>query len=427
METKKLFLVALASVCMMSSAVAEIHTQKRYVEVGVDLSLAAMQNAFAITDIMVKDLVIDFTKLANDLPSYGLVANVGFDAKTYFNVDFNKWGFGVFAQTTGNFSLGMSKDIFTFLGEGIKIGDSSVTSVNMGLETYAEVGVPIKAKIGKITVRATPSLYVPLVYVPQPNATITVNNNADGSIEAVASADFALYSLVDLSSAFEGGTFSGVEGILNQLQSMDIPSTILNKGGIDLNATVEYALNQGLDLGVYTHIPIKPAHLDYKTSGNVTFTASVNPLLNSLLGGGSLSYSFDGPTFSGIQCSTVDYAVNRPFRLGAEVAWRPFSKNWFTLTGSAGIAATNPFGADFDWATSLYPEYSVSADVTLVYVFGFNATSSYINHMFTQSLGFKLNLRLLELDVSIASSSADFLKSWTLAGATAYAGVKFGF
>jgi outer membrane protease len=146
-----------------------------------------------------------------------------------------------------------------------------------------------------------------------------------------------------------------------------------------------------------------------------------------LLGGGSLSYSFDGPTFSGIQCSTVDYAVNRPFRLGAEVAWRPFSKNWFTLTGSAGIAATNPFGADFDWATSLYPEYSVSADVTLVYVFGFNATSSYINHMFTQSLGFKLNLRLLELDVSIASSSADFLKSWTLAGATAYAGVKFGF
>ena len=66
METKKLFLVGLASLCMMSTAVAEIHPQKRYVEVGVDLSLAAMQNAYTITDIMVKDLVIDLTKLIAD-------------------------------------------------------------------------------------------------------------------------------------------------------------------------------------------------------------------------------------------------------------------------------------------------------------------------------------------------------------------------
>lgn len=428
MKTKKLFLAALASVCMMGTAVAEIHPQKRYVEVGVDLSLAAMQNACTITDIMVKDLVIDLTKLAQDLPDYGFAANVGANAKTYFNMDFNKWGFGVFAQVSGNFNLGLSKDIFTFLGEGIQVGEEVVTSVNMGLESYAEVGVPVKAKVGKLTIRATPSVYVPLVYVPQPNATITVSNNYDGSITAVASADFAMYSVVDLSSAFAGGSFSGVDGILDELKGIDIQSTLLNKGGIDLNATVEYAFSKGFDLGVYAHVPLKPATLDYKTSGNVSFTASVNPILNNLIDGGELSYSFDGPTFSGIQCSTVNYAVNRPFRLGAEVAWRPFKgKDWFILTGSAGVAATNPFGEDFDWSKSLYPEYSVSADLTLAYVFGFNATSSYLNHMFTQSFGVKLNLRLVELDVSVASSSADFLKSWMLAGATAYAGIKVGF
>lgn len=428
METKKLFLVGLASLCMMSTAVAEIHPQKRYVEVGVDLSLAAMQNAYTITDIMVKDLVIDLTKLAQDLPDYGFAANVGVDTKAYFNMDFNRWGLGVFAQVTGNFDLGLSKDIFTFLGEGIQVGDQNVTSVSMGLESYAEVGVPIKAKVGKVTIRATPSVYVPLVYVPQPNATITVTNGYDGSITAVASADFAMYSFVDLSSAFAGGSFSGFDGILDELKAIDIQSTLLNKGGIDLNATIEYAVTRAFDLGVYAHVPIKPATLDYKTSGNVSFTASVNPVLNSLIGGNGFSYSFDGPTFSGIQCSNVSYAVNRPLRLGAELAFRPFNgKDWFILNASAGVAATNPFGQDFDWATSLYPEYSVSADVTLAYILGFNATTSYINHMFTQSFGVRVNLRLVEVDVSVASSSADFLKSWMLAGATAYAGVKFGF
>ncbi len=428
MKTKKLFAIALASILTVATVNAEINPSKRYVEIGLDLSLAAMQNAFRITDIMKKDLVIDLTELSRQLPDNGFSANLGMDTKAYISFNFKKFGFGAYAQVTSNFALGLSKDIFVFLGEGFSAGQESTTAVSTGLEAYAEVGVPVRLKFGNWTVKATPAVYVPVIYIPQPTASITVKAEDDGTINATANADFAIYSIVDTSSAFAGGTFTGFEGILSQLQQLDISSTIFGMGGFDLGVNLDYAVSSSFDLGAYAHIPIKPAELNYKTSGNVTFTASVDPILTGLTQNGSLNYSFEGPTFSGIQTSQVAYAVNRPFRLGAELAWRPFGgKNWFVLNASGGVAATNPFGEDFNWKTSLYPEYEVSADLTLFYVLGLTAKSSYRDRMFSQSVGVRINMRILELDVTVGSSSADFLKSWYLAGASAYAGIRLGF
>ena len=49
------------------------------------------------------------------------------------------------------------------------------------------------------------------------------------------------------------------------------------------------------------------------------------------------------------------------------------------------------------------------------------------NEVFCQSVGIMLNLRVLELNVAVASQSADFLKSFQLAGLGAKVGVRVGF
>ena len=189
-----------------------------------------------------------------------------------------------------------------------------------------------------------------------------------------------------------------------------------------------------LDVGLYTRVPIKPASLNYSTSGTVTYKASVDPLLDSYTSGNSVTYKTEGPDYGeGITFSELSdgYAVNRPLRLGMETAWRPFGK-WCTFRSLLGFAARNPFGDDFSWSTSVYPEYNLGVDLRFLYVFGFNFASSYKQQVFIQSAGLAFNFRVFELDVDVASTSAgysfdSFLKSWQISGLQAKVGVRVGF
>lgn len=53
--------------------------------------------------------------------------------------------------------------------------------------------------------------------------------------------------------------------------------------------------------------------------------------------------------------------------------------------------------------------------------------SSRENEIFCQSVGFMFNFRVLELNVAVASQSADFLRSFQLAGLGVKTSVKLGF
>ena len=112
--------------------------------------------------------------------------------------------------------------------------------------------------------------------------------------------------------------------------------------------------------------------------------------------------------------------------MGLEAAWRPFGK-WLTFRPKFALAARNPFGEDFDPKYSMFPEYSLSAEMRLLYILGLDFCTSYINQVYSQQFGLALNLRIAELDVKVATSGADFAKTWSLTGAQVMAGVRVGF
>jgi len=323
--------------------------------------------------------------------------------------------------------MGISKDFFDLLGNGNEIGEDIVTAVNVGMEMYMEVGTPIKFKIGKLGIKVVPSYFIPLVYMPNPDATITVSTDSSGNMKAVGTADFAIYSAVDMGMLFDTNfNFLGTEALLANLSDNSNILDIFRLGGTDLNAEVEYPVFRSLDVGVYTRVPVVPGRLSHVTTGTATYSATMSPVLNYLADSSSGLYSTDGPNFAGVSFGDDTYLVNRPFKLGVEGAWRPFGK-WCTFRPLIGFGARNPFGEDFSWKTSVYPEYNLGVDMRFFYVLGLNFATSYYNEVFAQKAGLVLNMRVLELDVAVASTSSSFIKSWQLSGLQAVVSVKLGF
>lgn len=425
---KKVSILFIAVFLSASCCFAEMYPTSRYFEFGVDATLDADQNALTVPEIFTKDIVIDLTALADSMDDSGMTVNAAGDASLFFNANFGKkFGLGFFFDIDASARMGVSKELFDFLGHGNEIDKPVVTSVNAGLEAYLEVGTSVDFKVRKLGFHFTPSYFIPLVYMPQPAATITATSAADGTITVVGDADFAIYSLVNLGSVFDSEfNFLGMNGIINSLSDMDSIWGMLACGGADLSASVEYPLFRSLDVAVYTRIPIVPGRLNYVTTGSASYSVSVDPILDSYVNSGSVSSTTDGPTFSDVAFGEGSYSVNRPFRLGLEGAWRPFG-SWCTFRPLLGMAARNPFGDDFSWKSSVYPEYSLSADMRFFYVLGLNLTTAYRDEIFLQGIALTLNFRVLELDVSVASSSSSFAKSWLVSGLKANVGIKMGF
>ena len=69
---KKSLLLFLTFTLFSSALSAELYKPSRIVDVGIDAQFGASQNVTGITDLLVKDLVINFTEIANSLDDDGL-------------------------------------------------------------------------------------------------------------------------------------------------------------------------------------------------------------------------------------------------------------------------------------------------------------------------------------------------------------------
>ena len=411
----KRLLCTIAVLCLtLGSAFAELYPSSRFVELGVDASFSAGQNALGITDVFTKDLVIDL----NDLAKRDFKLNFGFAPGFHFNVNIK--GLGVGLQTDLDFHTNFTIDqaLFKFLAEGNELNESQTIGMSANLESFLTTSIPVKFKIGKLGFKVVPTYFIPIAYLPDPRAQVTYTTNEDGTVRAEAVASFDLYTAFDASTVFaDNSSMPELSEILREAKN----------GGFDLSAVVEYALFDFLDVGGYLNMPIYPGTLGHHTYGNATLNFEMVGLLDWATSDPKPEKPFDDPEmyWSDLQYDENGYKVNRPLKFGIEAAWRPIGK-WLVVHPKLGVAAKNPFGSDFS-IKSLYPEYSLSADMTFVYVFGFNLTTAYEDHVFSHNLGLRLNTRIFELDLNIGTSNSDFLRSFSLGGLQAQVGVKIGF
>ncbi len=416
MKTKKIVL-AVATFFVSASVFAELRKPNRYFEIGVEAEAGASNNYFSTNEFMVKDLVIDLKKIADEIPSGGWKAEVLDKEKAFINLNISeRFRLGFFTGLDVSGSVNIGKELFDFLGNGFTGGSKSV-KLSGHFDAFLDAGVSFRTKIREFGVTISPAYYVPLIYMPSTTATASWSSDSSGKLKANVQANVKVYSAVDMRRWTEKNDF---DENANPSLNDEIQSALKN-GGFDLSLAVEHPIfGQWLEVGGFARIPILPGTLDYEMSRTVSAHVSTDGFLKILTDDDELEKEFDSGTAT---YSKTSHKVYRPLRFGAEAAFRPFGR-WFTLRPMGALVMRSPYDGD---EREIFPEYSLSATASLFNVLSLTVGTAYLNQVFVHSALFALNARVLELDLGIALRGGDFLKSFQGTGTSACIGVKIGF
>lgn len=403
---KKLLTTFLA-ITTASLISAELYKPHRFVEVGVTATAGASNNYFSATDYLHKEVVVDLRKIAEEMPEDGLYLDTLVQTQAFINFNFGqRFRLGLFTGIEGSGGLNIEKDLFDLLGKGYSVGETKNIAIKGHGDVFATAGLSYATRIGSFGIKITPTYFVPIAYVADASATVSVTNTESGAIRASAYAPVDIYTVIDMEHVKDDGV------------TAEQINEAAKNGGIDLSLAIEKPLFNSLDVGVFTRIPIVPGTLKHKMTANVYAYYTENNLLGYL---DETEESEHDHGVDDIVYTSGSYKAHRPFRLGAEAAWRPFG-NLLTFRPEVAVAARNPYSQDMQ----IYAEYSFGAELSLFNIIGINASTAYQNQVFVQSLGLMLNIRLLEIDAGASLRGADFANSFNYTGFGAFISVKAG-
>lgn len=413
--TFKRAIAAGALIAAAAAASAELRKPARYVEVGVESAAGASNSYFSAKEFMVKDLVIDLGKVASEMGSGGWKAEFFDREKVFLNVNAGeKFRLGLFAGVDAGGYLNIGSELFDFLGSGYRVGESKSVELNGYVDVFADAGVSIRTKIRDFGVTITPAYYVPLIYMPSTTATANFTSDASGRMVGSAEADLRMYSAVDMSR------WLGKDGSKDDPEVTEQVQEALKNGGFDLSLAVEHPIfGQWLEVGGFARIPILAGKLNYEARRTVRANISTDGLLK-VLDDQSPEKEFDTGSW---EFSEGGHKVWRPFRIGAEAAFRPFGR-WFTLRPMAALVVRDLYTSG---SRVFYPEYSLDATASLFDVLSLTLGTAYLNRAFVHSAVLAINARIIEIDAGIGVRSPSFTKSFMGSGLSASLAVKMGF
>ena len=407
----KKVLSIICALCIVTFAFAEIDPPHRYFEIGTEVHVGVSNNWFSVPDFFQETLVVDLNKMADNLSS-GLTLDALLDARVNVAINGGKvFRMNIFAGAYGQGMVNISQEMLEFLANGNANTPNNTITAKLGtdINAYVEAGVRFQSIIKKLGISVTPTVFVPVAYVPQVVATGKVEPQEDGSMIATGKADIKAYSVVPL----------------NDPTNIDI-NALLKDIGVDFSIGAQYAIFPSLDVGLEVlHIPALAASLRNETSFVASADYKVNPVLNSATGG------TDGKYFEGsYEMSEITYTtltepkkIRRPIEAVLMTEWRPFGE-WFDVNGSAGYV----FGENHNF------KFAVGAGFHLLrmsklggHMLDFNIKSGYQDRIWTQQAQLIWNLRALELEFNVSSRSSNFLSSFTGTGLGAGFGLRIGF
>lgn len=409
----KKILSIICALCIVTFAFAEIDPPHRYFEIGTEVHVGVSNNWFSVPDFFQETLVVDLNKMADNLSS-GLTLDALLDARVNVAINGGKvFRMNIFAGAYGQGMVNISQEMLEFLANGNANTPNNTITAELGtdINAYVEAGVRFQSIIKNLGISVTPTVFVPVAYVPQVVATGKVEPQEDGSMIATGKADIKAYSVVPL----------------NDPTNIDI-NALLKDVGVDFSIGAQYAILPSLDVGLEVlHIPALAASLRNEASFSLNADYKVNPVLNSAMG----DTDTDGKYFEGsYEMSEITYTtltepkkIRRPIEAVLMTEWRPFGE-WFDVNGSAGYV----FGENHNF------KFAVGAGFHLLrmsklggHMLDFNIKSGYQDRIWTQQAQLIWNLRALELEFNVSSRSANFLSSFMGTGLGAGFALRVGF
>lgn len=394
-NSRRAFVVILCALCFAGLSFAEdLYPQKKFFELAFSVDAGVSNNSYPIFDFLKKDLTLDLKGLAKKIPSRGLMVNGHVESPLFaMNINArNGFHLGIVVGVDAFGLTRIDKSLVAALGNGFNGGAGGGGTGYADAFVYAGIDVSVKLK-NELRLTFEPKIFVPVLHANLKNLTAGFSNSR-GRITAQLKGQASVYtSLLDIGG--DSVQFDFAE--------------IVRSMGFDLGFAAEAPLKYDprVQIGGYIRIPIYPGTLLHHQifDFDVDFDAD---LTNAFTGNGFSPTSNNKNKTSG---GAVKYRISRPFKIGAEIAWRPFG-SWFTFRALLGLGLRYPYTHDI----VAYPDFRVSVSVVGINTFGAKLTTGYMNQVFFHELDFMIDARVIELHFAASAQSADFLKSFTGAG-----------
>lgn len=386
-------------------AISWADKSRRIFELGFDVNIAASNNYIGLTDLMTETLVIDLDQISKDLSSSGFRVAAEGGADFFMNLNLKKLQLGLFTNIQGTGFSSLPGSLFELLAEGNEIDKAYKGDLQMwgdlNLEMGANVASKIETPIGPIQIKIEPVYYMPLLHLHKPTASYMFETKNDGTVVATGIAEIPIYSVISLENIDGSVDIGGAVG------------TLFSSGGLDLSVTGDYQLFPFLSVGAtLTQVPIVPARMKNRSLLKAKFSVETLSVLESIDSGDPFTTTEN----SEFIYDSEDIMFIRPLKFGTHAAYQPFGK-LLTVTPNLGLG----------YYDSLFMEFGLEGKLNLANIFIFSLSTAYEDLVWKEQIGFVLNFRVVELHLLVGSYSPSFLKSFTLAGAGATLGMRFGF
>ncbi len=402
---KKLVTSILASIVFLSSIFADFF-DARFFEIKVDVPASVTNNTFMLADFLQEEVVIDFTKIAKDMPSQGFNVITVLDPSLGFNVNILgvHAGMSLGLETYGKVTW--DKDFFSFAGLGNQLYEELNFTVSTEADLFLHLDTNAGFKVGNFHVGLTPTLFFPLVHLVTEDSGFTVSNDENGKLSLSVNQQAALYTFITVNDLIN----------LRQFEWNKLFAAI----GFDLGGTVSIPLNSTSTITGNIRIPMVPGHLKYRTSASYEW--DLDKEIQSFTSEGLPSFNTN---INFAPEEEVNFYINRPFKLDVLGEFTPVG-NFFLLSTGLGFGVRNPFAknqSEVEW----YPEYYLGGTLRLLGLLSTGISTEYTDQIFKHSLSVKLNLRVVEVDAGVSFAGSSMATSFRGAGFAAFATVYCGF
>lgn len=419
----KKLLLSLTIITFISTLLfAERSWNDRIFEFNVQGSTLVSNNLFGIEDIAKETVVIDFTKIANDMKKRNKDFNetISMDMDVGFKLDIPKgliFGGTAGAQLYESFTIG--RELFYFLGYGNELNQD----ITIPFTGYGDIFVYTKVDLGwnfkKCKVVISPSVYSALLHVTTEGSKLTTRNTNDGKFAYDLDANLSVYTPVNMDSDLYNEMMEGnFQGLLGAGEGT--VQNFWSNAGLDLQANVDYYINNDFSLCCGLKMPIIPSKLSYKSA--MTMKSTWETTVMDAAAGNIAEPTFDISSDS--VSNRVSYRINRPLKLTVGGDFHPWN-NIMNYYGNLGLCFEHPFAQNME-ESSFYVDYLLGIHLRVLSVLNLNLSTERTDKVFCQKMSAGLNFRLLEVNIGVASASSDFVCSFKQAGANIFFDVHVG-
>ncbi len=443
---KKLILSFVLFTLLIGTSFAENIFAHRFFEIKLDVPVEVSNNLLGLDDIFKKDVVIDLAKIADNVQAKGAAIKGNIAPSVSIGIDIPRGLIlGVKVGAEADVGIGLSKDLFEFLGKG---------NVNMDNEyvmrtenTYADIFATVSVNGGwntkKSRLEFAGTAFSSVVHFDASDTYarlyIDEDNNA---IEYGAHVGAGLYSNINVANGF-----NDIQGILN---------SITNNLGFDVSASYKRDLFRFLTVGLDARVPLVPSKLSLCSAVSYDLVEGGKGKISIADFLGSSDDSGDGSGNSGdVSEATEDeepgeeaskfdfnnvinnpvvletpYAIHRPMKVGINANFHPFG-TLLSTKGYLGIGIRHPFASAINAGTNdetdFYVDYSVAGRLSLWNILSLEISHECMDEVYRNALSIALNIRLAEVDAGVSMQSTNFTKSFSGAGLGAFVTVCVGF